>query len=65
MNVRLCAFADEASPSVKTQIEVLHEEGISLIELRGLDGKNVADLTEEEASVVCSVVEVLRKKHED
>ena len=33
MNVRLCAFADEASPSVKTQIEVRHEEGISLIEL--------------------------------
>lgn len=49
MNLRLCAFADEASSCVDEQIKILHEEGICLIELRGLDGKNVSELTQEEA----------------
>ena len=48
----LSAFADEASPMLDEQIKALQEEGISLIELRGVDGKNVSALTIEEAKAV-------------
>ena len=48
----ISAFADEASPMLDEQIKVLQEEGISLIELRGVDGKNVSALTIEEAQTV-------------
>jgi len=48
----LSAFADEASPVFDEQLRILKEEGISLIELRGADGKNCADLTLEEAAVL-------------
>ena len=44
----LCAFADEADPSISGQILALKENGISNIELRGVDGKNVMDVTLEE-----------------
>ena len=48
----LSAFADEASPMLDEQIKALQEEGVSLIELRGVDGKNVSNLTLEEAAAV-------------
>ena len=48
----LSAFADEASPLLDEQIKALQEEGISLIELRGVDCKNVSALTLEEAAAV-------------
>ena len=48
----LSAFADEASPMLDEQIKALKEEGVSLIELRGVDGKNVSTLTLEEAVAV-------------
>jgi len=48
----LSAFADEASPMLDEQIKALQEEGVSLIELRGVDGKNVSNLTIEEAAAV-------------
>ena len=48
----LSAFADEASPMLDEQIEALQAEGIALIELRGVDGKNVSALTLEEAAAV-------------
>ena len=48
----LSAFADEASPMLDEQIKALQEEGVSLIELRGVDGKNVSNLTLEEAATV-------------
>lgn len=47
--IRLCAFADEAATSLSEQIAALKENGISLIEVRGIDGKNVAQLTKKEA----------------
>lgn len=46
---RFCAFADEADPKISGQIEALHGNSIKLIELRGVDGKNVAEITAEEA----------------
>lgn len=48
----LSAFADEASPVFDEQLRILREEGVSLIELRGADGKNCADLTLEEAGAL-------------
>ena len=48
----LSAFADEASPMLDEQIKALQEEEITLIELRGVDGKNVSTLTLEEAAAV-------------
>lgn len=47
-NFILSAFADECSPSLDGQIEGLKKNGIGYIEIRGVDGKNVADLTEDE-----------------
>lgn len=47
--LRLCAFADEASENVLEQIKALNENGIDLIEVRGVDGKNVSTLTLDEA----------------
>lgn len=45
----LSAFADEASPALDAQIEALRDNGISLLEPRGVDGKGVLALTEQEA----------------
>ena len=47
--IRLCAFADEADPRLSGQIRALRRGGIDLIELRGVDGKNVADLSDADA----------------
>ena len=46
---QLCAFADEASPKLAEQIVALRENGIDLLEMRGVDGVNVAKLTAEQA----------------
>lgn len=48
----LSAFADEASSRLDEQLRVLQEEGVTHIELRGVDGKNVSNLTLEEAAAV-------------
>ena len=45
----ISAFADEAAASLKGQIEALHDNGIDHIELRFIDGKNIADFTRSEA----------------
>ncbi len=47
--IRLSAFADEASKSLEGQIAALKRNGISYLEVRGVNGTNVADLTVEEA----------------
>lgn len=43
--IRLCAFADEASENLEGQIKALRRNGIGLIELRGVDGVNVSEIT--------------------
>ena len=52
--IRLCAFADESGKELAVQARELNRHGISLIELRGVDGKNVSELTDEEAVACCS-----------
>ncbi len=46
---RLAAFADEADKTIDGQIKALTENGISLLEMRGVDGTNIADLSEADA----------------
>lgn len=48
----LSAFSDEADNRLEGQIAALQRNGLRYTELRNLDGKNVADLTEEEAAAV-------------
>ncbi len=43
--IRLCAFADEASPAVAGQIEALQKNGIGLLEVRGVNEKNISEIT--------------------
>lgn len=47
--IRLCAFADEASQSVKGQISALHRNGIELLEVRGINGVNISKLSDSAA----------------
>jgi len=49
--VRLSAFADEASSSLSGQIEALKRNGIGYIEIRGINGTNISNITEEDARV--------------
>lgn len=50
--IRLCAFSDEADGSLQGQIDALKANGISLTELRFVDGKNVKDLKSFEAAAI-------------
>ena len=47
--IRLSAFSDEAGKELSCQIAALKRNNISLTELRSVDGKNVKDLTLDEA----------------
>jgi len=49
---KLCAFADEADAMIDGQIKVLNENGIKYLEMRGIDGKNVSQISLEEAKAV-------------
>lgn len=48
--IYLSAFADEAGVSLSEQITALNKNGISYMEIRSVDEKNVADFTIEQAS---------------
>ena len=54
-NLVLCAFADEASSEITEQVQALKDNGIGYIEVRGINGKNVSQLTEKEAKEFYSV----------
>ena len=44
--MRLCAFADEASVSLEGQIEALKRNNVPMLEIRGVDGENIKDISE-------------------
>lgn len=44
----LSAFADEASPLFYEQIDAMRESGITHLEMRGVNGRNIASMTREE-----------------
>lgn len=47
--IKLCAFADESSASLLGQINALTKNNIPYLEVRGINGKNVANFTVEES----------------
>ncbi len=48
----LSAFGDEIDMDLKTQMDVLQQHGISYIEMRGVNGKNVTELSLTEAEAI-------------
>lgn len=48
----LSAFADEYSPSIDGQIEGLRKNGVGYMEIRGVDGTNISDITIDKAREV-------------
>lgn len=52
----LSAFADEADGTLAGQISALKQEGCSMLELRGVNGKNCADLTLAEAAEIRQIL---------
>ena len=47
--ITLCAFADEADKLIVNQIAALQGNNIKLLEIRGVDGTNIADITLDKA----------------
>ena len=43
--MKLCAFADEAAASLHGQIDAMQKNGIKLLEIRHVDGENIADIS--------------------
>lgn len=57
-NFILSAFADEIDMDLGIQMEVLKQYGINHIEMRGVNGKNISDLTLEEARAIKQELDV-------
>ena len=47
-----CAFADEADSAISGQINALRENGYTLLEIRGVDGKNISEVSLSEAALL-------------
>ncbi|MBQ8341632.1 MAG: sugar phosphate isomerase/epimerase [Clostridia bacterium] len=54
VNYKLCAFADEADKALAGQIRAMQENGIEYLEMRGVNGTNVAKLTAAEAKAAAA-----------
>ena len=52
MNFKLAAFADEADGRLSEQIKAMSENGIDYLEIRGVDGENISDITPQKAKEV-------------
>ena len=50
--MRLCAFADEAAESLFGQIEAMQKNGISLLEIRHINGENIKDISTSKAKEI-------------
>jgi sugar phosphate isomerase/epimerase len=50
--MKICAFADEAAKDIRGQIAALERNGISLLEIRHIDGINISDISAEHAREV-------------
>ena len=55
--IRFCGFADEASADMKEQIEALKRNGFSFLEIRGVDGVNISEITKEKAKEVRTMLD--------
>ena len=54
---RISAFADEASPEIRGQIAAMKRNGISLLEIRGVDGENISKISAAKAKEVRSMLD--------
>ena len=52
MNFKLAAFADEADGRISEQIKAMKENGVDFLEIRGVDGQNISDISLEKAREV-------------
>lgn len=52
MRFQLSAFADEAGSSLAEQIAAMKENNIPYLEIRGVDGESISDITNEKAKQV-------------
>ena len=52
MKFTLAAFADEADSRLSGQIEAMKANGIASLEIRGVNGENIADLTIDKAKTI-------------
>ena len=52
MNFKLAAFADEADGRLSQQIKAMTENGIDYLEIRGVDGENISDISNEKAKEI-------------
>ena len=52
MSIKIYAFADEASAMIDSQILAMKRNGLNGLEMRGVDGTNVSDITAEKAKEV-------------
>ncbi len=57
-NIKIYAFADEASPKIDEQIIAMKKNGLDGLEIRNVDGENISKITLEKAKEV-------RKKMDD
>ena len=51
-NINIYAFADEASSQIDNQIIAMQRNGLSGLEIRGVDGENVSSISLEKAKEV-------------
>ena len=51
-DLHIFAFADEASPDMTGQIAAMQRNGISLLEIRGVNGVNVSKISDRTAREV-------------
>lgn len=49
MEFKLAAFADEADSRLDGQISAMTENGVEYLEIRGVDGENISDISEDKA----------------
>lgn len=52
MKFKLAAFADEADGRISEQVKAMTENGIAYLEIRGVDGENISDISAEKAKEV-------------
>lgn len=52
MKFKLAAFADEVDENLDKQISALKENGIDYLEIRGVDGENISDISEKKAQEI-------------
>ncbi|MDO4743213.1 MAG: TIM barrel protein [bacterium] len=51
-NIKIFAFADEADSNIDGQINLMKKNGLDGLEIRGVDGENISDITTQKAKEV-------------